>query len=263
MTLKEVYEKWAAIEANKSLALKYRAAANKCLLERHGSVDLEVFTDSFIETIFSTCKESKELKARAASLLQQILRWVREYRVDPSYAETAFEHDGLPKAQPENTPAVGGDKTGTVRMTSKVVRKRKPATVRQGKGGDARKGNRFTGRRPVLQLDPRTLAVVRRFDSASAANRELGISNISQFIRNRHVCHGHFWAYEKEFDENWKPACDTDGKPSPAATECHDDKASILSKFTDQQLIDELVRRQEMAVHQQQERLSQLKSIRL
>ena len=260
MTLKEAYDKWSAIQDNKRLAVSYLSSTKKCLLERHGDVKLELFTDSYIETVFSTCKESKEMKARAASLLQQLLRWVTDYHVDPDYEETSFEKNGLPKAQP-GASLVPDDavKTGTVRMASKVVTRKPRKTNKENpaKNGkpakestkmtEARGGHRPILCRPVLQVDPVTHKAVCRYDSAAQASREFGANNIGQYARKHQICKGYYWVYEDEYSEDWTPAPRSRSEeplPSvPAVTVYPDQKKMILSRFTDDELIDELTDR--------------------
>lgn len=283
MTLKEAYDKWSVIQENKRLAMSYLSPARKCLLEKHGEVKLEIFTDSYIETIFSTCKESKEMKARAASLLQQILKWVTDYKVDPDYEETSFERNGLPKAQPVTGPVPDDAlKTGAVRMKSKVVsqkskkekkakpaRKGKSVPVRKATGvlgrmiremknseenataapkvSEARGGHRTVLCRPVLQVDPVTYKVVGRYESAANASREFGANNIGQYARKHQICKGFYWVYEDEFSDGWAPAARSRSEEPvptlPVVTVFPDQKKLILSRFSDDELIDELIER--------------------
>ena len=63
MTLKEAYDKWSAIQDNKRLAVSYLSSTKKCLLERHGDVKLELFTDIVAISSINVNLASAELVA--------------------------------------------------------------------------------------------------------------------------------------------------------------------------------------------------------
>lgn len=239
MTLKEAYDKWAAIEANKRMALSYRSSIQKCLLEKHGQTKLSLFTDSLITAIFANCKESKEMKAKAASFLMQMLRWVTEYQIDQEYEQTQFEKDGLPREQKPDTQVANPQEA----KPAKAPATKKVSQTPKKKGTIG--GKRTNVCRPVLQVDANTMEVVARFESASEATRKLGVQNVSQYARKHHQSKGYYFVYEDE-REKWGIAPASAESPTtlpaviaPKPGAMH----QVLAHFTDDELIDELISR--------------------
>lgn len=96
MTFSEAYQKWSEVWGHKQKVKSCCSAFRKTLLEPFGGEEMKVFTDAFIiNVIFANCKVSKKQKDLVVALLQHILHWVGYHQIDPDYAPTAFETEGL------------------------------------------------------------------------------------------------------------------------------------------------------------------------
>jgi hypothetical protein len=111
----------------------------------------------------------------------------------------------------------------------------------------------------VVQLDAKTLAVVKTWPSAHAARKELGIQNIQRAIDRHGLAGGCFWCrpgdeadfhpMDGRFNNGAKPkrlppmARAAAPKPEPAAEQYVAPECPALSAVTDEQLLAEIRRR--------------------
>ena len=320
MTLKQAFASWSMTQENMALAAKSRDAVQKILLKKYGDIDLEQVTETFARRLFSRCKKRQELKAKAASVLVNLLSWGcdHDYCQHPTFDYSVCNSDK--KAQSETNKETKTEKAMEEKTTQDVsILSRRPvaqidpktlqviqvwpsvfrahselniknierAIQRHGIAGGffwadeneapsfkpAIRGKRMVlerkSKRSIVQIDPGTLQVIRVWPSAFRAHKELNIPNIARAIQRHGIAGGYFWAYENEAS-TFKPvksgeqkslerktkqkalataSRNTGSDRIPAqpeevgAAESDAREASELMAFTDQQLIDELIRR--------------------
>lgn len=120
MTLKEAYQRYCKVRGHMKYARVCPAAFTRFILEPYGSEEMKAFTDVFIiNVIFGSCRATELQREKISALLQRVLRWVREYDIDPEYAETAFEKKGLKVVCPSEF-VVEESESDSVRLLSQT-----------------------------------------------------------------------------------------------------------------------------------------------
>lgn len=177
MTLKVAYENWSLAPRNMVLARKYRDAVQKVLLKMHADKELSVFTTSFVKELFARCDEPREFKAQACSVLMWILCWGGDH----GYCERP-DFDLSVANQPEQELQAD--------------------PMEETKTEDDMEENLNRGRapRPVAQIDPKTLGVIKIWSGITTAAKELGIQNIDRAIMRHGLAGGFFWCDKNDVD---------------------------------------------------------------
>ena len=67
--------------------------------------------------------------------------------------------------------------------------------------------------KPVLQLNPETLEVIKRWPNANYVMAKLGIFNVGRSIKRHSLCGGFYWCYPGE-EEDFKPTASKKSNPS-------------------------------------------------
>lgn len=60
-------------------------------------------------------------------------------------------------------------------------------------------------RRPVVQIDMKTLQEVARFETAAAAQKQLHVQNVLRSIDRHGISGGYYWEFADLFKEGWQP----------------------------------------------------------
>lgn len=198
MTLKQAYENWAGDNENKILATKSLSATKKCFLEKYGNTPLKEVTRDFALNIFTTCKEMKELRVKAAAVFVYVMKWAREKALDIDCPVCDYQFTDLtsaevrPKAQPKKAQEKGKevrDLPAEKKQTHQTVKPR----------------SKKDGREVVIILNPETMELGQRFPSISQAFRDLHVVNIDRYCKSHRPHNGTYFAFVDELD-GWKPA---------------------------------------------------------
>ena len=165
MTLKDAYNHWKLAPRNMAMVRKYSVAVQNVLMKLYADKDLSVFTEEFVRELFAKCDEPKEFKSQAASVLGWLLSWGGDH----GYCE-----------RPTFDFSIGNQE--------------------EPKNDDDMSGNRGRAPRPVAQIDPNTLEVVKLWSGITTAASQLGIKNIDRAIQRCGLAGGFFWCDEKDID---------------------------------------------------------------
>lgn len=211
MTLKEAYDKWSKEDNNKILAMRYRNATHRCFLDKLGDTPLKDVDRNFVFQTFATCKESKEMKVKAASAIVYILRYVLEQKLDPDCQPVNYEYQDILSGQVtvfksapkkitkviSDTPEPVYEETGEVKMKSDVVSP-KSGEVTTVSNGEKRHHPKA---REVAIINPETKEIIHRFPSVSNAEKTCAVRNIDRYCKKRKPHKGVWWVYIDELDD--------------------------------------------------------------
>ncbi len=241
MTLKQAFTQWSQIDGNMILAKKSRQAVEKVLLKEYGATTLPMMSQSFVASIFGQCKEPKEMKIKAASVLVYVLNWAAKngecQEPNFTYSIANFELGNEDKAE---QPA----------SEEKPMNEKKDVVVKK-------KFDPRTRCREVVRLDENTLKETGRWLSCKEAGDKLGFrgDTIAKAARHHEHAYKSYWAYADELKAGkWKPAekkyikgfgIGQVKKAKQAKEEKVPKKAnpSNVERLTDDQLKEELQRR--------------------
>ena len=185
MTLKQAFTLWANAPKNIALAAKSRGEVQRVLMKMYSDIDLEQITESFARRIFEQHSNlPQETLTKAAAVLVYLLKWGAENghcqapTFDTSVAYVCLPEKPLSKEAYEHA-------------TMGEYANQKPAPVRN--------------KRPVAQIDTKTLQVIKVWPSVTQAHNESHIKNIERAIERRGIAGGYFWCDEKDV-ATFKPA---------------------------------------------------------
>lgn len=211
MTLKEAYDKWSKEDNNKILAMRYRNATHRCFLDKLGDTPLKDVDRNFVFQTFATCKESKEMKVKAASAIVYILRYVFEQKLDPDCQPVNYEYQDILSGQVtvfksapkkitkeiSDTPEPVYKETGEVKMKSDVVSP-KSGEVTTVSNGEKRHHPKA---REVAIINPETKEIIHRFPSMNNAEKVCGVRNIDRYCKKHRPLKGVWYAYVDELSD--------------------------------------------------------------
>lgn len=227
MTLKEAYNGWAEMKANKSLANRTRQPAEMVLIKPHGDIDIEDLSLDKAKRIFSDSEAPMQAKAQAASIMVHVMNYaaiVKKLKV-PKFIYSELVYAVFHK-EPQNTP---------------LPFEQKPNETKQTKRGNPM--------RKVCKLDPKTLKVIDTFDSVKDAIKASGLKKLCNPLTKHQKGNGFYWCYAEEVD-TFKPA-PPPGRASKTLKESRKEFkkaisehiAEVLSKLSDADLIAEIKKR--------------------
>ena len=210
MTLKQAFTLWANIPRNLVLATRSRDAVQRVLMKKYSDIDLEQITQGFAERLFSQCSEAQELKTKAASILVYLLQWGGDngYCQRPTFDYTIATSEVQPSDTVGTAPAVAkGEDDSTEGLSPSVSpapesgqqseELTKPEEIMEPK-----KERKPAGRkaRPLAQIHPDTLEVVKVWPSLSEAERETGACNLDRVITLLRKSVGFYWCNAEDAD---------------------------------------------------------------
>ena len=174
--MKQAFTLWANAPRNMVLAAKSREAVQKVLMKKWNDIDLEQITPAFAERIFRQSSESKEIKIKAASILVYLLQWGGDHGhcQRPTFDYTIANAKAGDTAEPEAETEQTNDepKNETIMEQKKKPRGKQP--------------------KPVAQIDPKTLKVVKVWPSRCEAERQLGACNIDRAVARKRMSAGFY-----------------------------------------------------------------------
>lgn len=177
-----------------------------------------------------------EDKARAASVMVHVLTFAHQEQPQecpmPRFdygallkdAETERKVLKIERKLPENVQKLPKVEQKLPDMEQRKQTRVTPKKPYQGER-DTLGRSKNRAKRKVAQIDPSTLEVVKVWDSMGAAEKELGIRNVTRAIDKKRIAGGFYWCDEKDA-ATFEPResmrgrkSGTAGKPAGAATE--------------------------------------------
>ena len=248
MTFKQAFTQWASVPEHTALAASSRTAVTKVITEHYGDVDVRLFDKSYVEQLFTNCKQIKKYRVNAASVLCNILSWLHQ-REPSVYPEPEFNLSINSSGRPEEQHK----QNATDSSAKKPVKQEKPSSTKKEY---SRKG------RAVVQISIEDLKEVNRFPSTNAVKKALGFTNVSRAAAAHGISNGFYWAYEDEWNDEWKPLTYPAGRevnwiktPAVAMTPAQSEEKrqneitkvmtvkDILGAISDEELLNEISRR--------------------
>ena len=292
MTLKQAFTMWACSPRNTALAAKSREAVQRVLMKKYNEVDLEQFTPAFAERIFTQSSEAHEMKVKAASILVYVLQWGGDHghckrptfdytiagsekkepvTIDPHMTRGEYANDPVASLQrqkmaeeEEKDPLEGIDFDDKQQVTDALMEQ--SARIMNDKPKEEtdmeQKKPRGKQPKPVAQIDPKTMEVVKVWPSRCAAESGLKAHNLDRVIASMGISAGFHWCDASEADTfaerlkakdggkaqtpkkpTPKPKSEAKPKPSVATPERNAEPVKDITIFSNDELIAEIKRR--------------------
>ena len=237
MTLKEAYEQWGKLKERQTLYIKTRNAFMQVWKKLDFSIPCKEVTLAVLrETLAKRGPVYAEDKARAASVMVHVLTFAHQEQPQecpmPRFdygallkdAETERKVLKIERKLPENVQKLPKVEQKLPDMEQRKQTRVTPKKPYQGER-DTLGRSKNRAKRKVAQIDLSTLEVVKVWDSMGAAEKELGIRNVTRAIDKKRIAGGFYWCDEKDA-ATFEPREDmrgrksgTAGKPAGAATE--------------------------------------------
>jgi hypothetical protein len=237
MTLKEAYEQWGKLKERQTLYIKTRNAFMQVWKKLDFSIPCKEVTLAVLrEALEKRGPVYAEDKARAASVMVHVLTFAHQEQPQecpmPRFdygallkdAETERKVLKIERKLPENVQKLPKVEQKLPDMEQRKQTRVTPKKPYQGER-DTLGRSKNRAKRKVAQIDPSTLEVVKVWDSMGAAEKELGIRNVTRAIDKKRIAGGFYWCDEKDA-ATFEPResmrgrkSGTAGKPAGTATE--------------------------------------------
>lgn len=237
MTLKEAYEQWGKLKERQTLYIKTRNAFMQVWKKLDFSIPCKEVTLAVLrEALAKRGPVYAEDKARAANVMVHVLTFAHQEQPQecpmPRFdygallkdAETERKVLKIERKLPENVQKLPKVEQKLPDMEQRKQTRVTPKKPYQGER-DTLGRSKNRAKRKVAQIDPSTLEVVKVWDSMGAAEKELGIRNVTRAIDKKRIAGGFYWCDEKDA-ATFEPResmrgrkSGTAGKPAGAATE--------------------------------------------
>lgn len=237
MTLKEAYEQWGKLKERQTLYIKTRNAFIQVWKKLDFSIPCKEVTLAVLrEALEKRGPVYAEDKARAASVMVHVLTFAHQEQPQecpmPRFdygallkdAETERKVLKIERKLPENVQKLPKVEQKLPDMEQRKQTRVTPKKPYQGER-DTLGRSKNRAKRKVAQIDPSTLEVVKVWDSMGAAEKELGIRNVTRAIDKKRIAGGFYWCDEKDA-ATFEPResmrgrkSGTAGKPAGTATE--------------------------------------------
>jgi len=225
MNLNEAYNGWQRVKENGQFYVKTRNDFRKAWLMLPTNKPCSYYTKDVLGEALAASKETEAVKARAASVMIQVLQWAHdqepkenpkvEFTLDDLMAYVRGEVKAEDKAgslgdrhQGDDTPqepVPDGVPDSSEKPDEpmpepekKPAKAKKPKKSAEAKASEktAEGGKHAGGRpmKPVCQIDPETLEVIATFDSCNAAIQATGASNIDRAVARVRKSAGYYWS---------------------------------------------------------------------
>ena len=260
MKLDEAYQAWGSHSDNRELYNKTKDMVRKAIWTLPANKPCEYYTLEVLGRAFAVCTLAPGDKIKAASVICHVLSYAHSVDPDrnpkPDFEYTELAHYNGKKSEKKEVTPPAPSSTPAMREESATESKPepKPAPVAAPEPAP-----RKTTGKQVVQLDAKTLAVVKTWPSAHAVRKELGIQNVQRAIDRHGLAGGCFWCQpgdeanfhpmDGRFNNGAKPkrlppmARAAAPKPVPAAEPYVAPENPALSAATDEQLLAEIRRR--------------------
>lgn len=237
MTLKEAYEQWGKLKERQTLYIKTRNAFMQVWKKLDFFIPCKEVTLAVLrEALAKRGPVYAEDKARAASVMVHVLTFAHQEQPQecpmPRFdygallkdAETERKVLKIERKLPENVQKLPKVEQKLPDMEQRKQTRVTPKKPYQGER-DTLGRSKNRAKRKVAQIDPSTLEVVKVWDSMGAAEKELGIRNVTRAIDKKRIAGGFYWCDEKDA-ATFEPResmrgrkSGTAGKPAGTATE--------------------------------------------
>jgi len=223
MNLNEAYNGWQRVKENGQFYVKTRNDFRKAWLMLPTNKPCSYYSKDVLGEALAASKETEAVKARAASVMIQVLQWAHdqepkespkvkftlddlmayvrgEVKAEDKAGSLGDRHqgddtpqepvpDGMPDRKPDE-PMPEPEKEPA--KAKKPKKSAEPKASENTAEGGKHPGGRPT--RPVCQIDPDTLEVIATFDSCNAAIQATGASNIDRAVARVRKSAGYYWS---------------------------------------------------------------------
>lgn len=239
MTLRQAHAQWCSVPGNTALGAKTRIAVQKVLLDVCGDMDVTLIDRHYIDLLLKDSKVTDQrFRANAISVLCHILNWLHDMVDSKAYPKPDFDFN-IASSQKQvaalASPApVQAKKSKQVTTARKKHQEKEDKTMSEEKIEKKEKKPRQPKRaakylrRSVVQIAADTLQEVARFDTASAAEKALGIKNVLRSIDRHGISGGFYWEFADLFKEGWQPTKRKQGYRREVPEEVM--KAAVINK---------------------------------
>lgn len=215
MTFKQAYTQWCAIPENTALGAKTKIAVDKVLLDVCADMDVTLIDSHYVDMLLKNSKViDYGLRVNAISVLGHVLTWLHNEKDPEVYSLPDFTISIVSTGKPANNATVSAPPQKVVKKPSFPVSQKKESQLKTAKKMIPKKSvNKVKNpkrdgqylRRSVVQIDMDTLQEVARFNTASAAERQLHIKNVLRSIDRHGTSGGYYWEFADLFKEGWQP----------------------------------------------------------
>ena len=215
MTFKQAYTQWCAIPENTALGAKTKIAVDKVLLDVCADMDVTLIDSHYVDMLLKNSKViDYGLRVNAISVLGHVLTWLHNEKDPKTYPLPDFTISIVSTGKPANATFVSTSTQKVVKKPSFSVPQKKESQIKTDKTMNpketANKEKKVKNdgqylRRSVVQIDMDTLQEVARFNTASAAERQLHIKNVLRSIDRHGTSGGYYWEFADLFKEGWQP----------------------------------------------------------
>jgi len=199
MNLNEAYNGWQRVKENGQFYVKTRNDFRKAWLMLPTNKPCSYYTKDVLGEALAASKETEAVKARAASVMIQVLQWAHdqepkenpkvEFTLDDLMAYVRGEvkaKDSVQESEKPDEPMPEPEK-----KPAKAKKPKKKSVEPKAEGGKHAGGRPM---KPVCQIDPETLEVIATFDSCNAAIQATGASNIDRAVARVRKSAGYYWS---------------------------------------------------------------------
>ena len=205
MNLNEAYNGWQRVKENSQFYVKTRNDFRKAWLMLPTNKPCSYYSKDVLGEALAASKETEAVKARAASVMIQVLQWAHDqepkespkvkFTLDDLMAYVRGEVKAEDKAGSLGDRHQGDDTPQEPVPDGAPEPEKKPTEAKKPKKsaeGGKHPGGRPT--KPVCQIDPDTLEVIATFDSCNAAIQATGASNIDRAVARVRKSAGYYWS---------------------------------------------------------------------
>ena len=209
MNLGQAYLGWQQQSENRKLYMNTREAFRKAWFTLPTNKACSYYTREVLGTALAETREVDSVKAKAASVMCQVLSWAHwaepKFNPEPDFTfDDLMEYTKGPLANPDivkqqEKPSV------IVPLSPGESMKILPALWSdqalidlpdKPKEKENMKPKKPRGKqpKPVVQIDPKTLQVIKVWPSMTEAQRELGLSHIDVAVSRLRKCGDFYWS---------------------------------------------------------------------
>lgn len=200
MTLTELFTEWAKQPQFAKLAGSYRPAFTNVFLKNFADRDIQTIDKEATKEMLLMNSQPMGDRIRACSTLVQILQYgcTKGYCNFPNFYHTIANEANQPAKIEEKTPESPQPEAKAKREKAKKEPKTLRAIQKARRELELGKKRKISKPKAVVQLDPKTYEPIKTYNSAGAAGRAVGSSNILRAVKEHTMSAGYFWAFENE-----------------------------------------------------------------
>lgn len=209
MNLGQAYLGWQQQSENRKLYMNTHEAFRKAWFTLPTNKPCSYYTREVLGTALAETREVDSVKAKAASVMCQVLSWAHwaepKFNPEPDFTfDDLMEYTKGPLANPDivkqkEKPSVivplspGESMKILPALWSDQALIDLPDKPKEKENMEPKKP-RGKQPKPVVQIDPKTLQVVKEWPSMTEAQRELGLSHIDVAVSRLRKCGDFYWS---------------------------------------------------------------------